>query len=273
MLQFRVPSWVNKHQFEYENADELSNSVVSTIVFGMKKLNSNNSIASIVIPVWNEEKNIARTLSSLAAQKTDYSFEVIVVNNNSTDGTQAVLDRCGVQSFFEPRQGIPWARQAGLEKARGKYILCADGDSLYPENWVETLVQSLEQPDVAVVYGRHSFIPPKNSSRISIAIYEWFAEISFKIRGRKKLHLNAMAASLGFRRDWALEVGGFDPAMKRGSDGRLTFHLAQKGGITVLHEDDARVWTDSRRLFTNGGLVKAFVSRAWKEIKRFKEYV
>ena len=130
MLQFRVPSWVNKHQFEYENADELSNRVVSTIVFGMKKLNSNNSIASIVIPVWNEEKNIARTLSSLAAQKTDYSFEVIVVNNNSTDGTQAVLDRCGVQSFFEPRQGIPWARQAGLEEARGKYILCADGDSV-----------------------------------------------------------------------------------------------------------------------------------------------
>ncbi len=82
-----------------------------------------------------------------------------------------------------------------------------------------------------------------------------------------------MAASLGFHRNQALEVGGFDTTMKRGSDGRLAYQLAKKGLLKVISDDGARVWTDPRRLYLHGSLGTAFMYNALKEIKRIPEYL
>ncbi len=247
--------------------------IISGISKGMQKMNSTMPVVSIIIPAWNEEKNIARTLSSLADQKADYPVELIVVNNNSTDDTQKILDSCGVKTVFEPRQSIPVARQTGLERASGKYILCADSDSIYPESWVNTMVSHLQKKDITVVCGGHSFIPSKNCSRFQMAIYEYISQIVFKLRTRKKPYLNAMGYSLGFHRELALEVGGFDATMHRGSDGRLAFNLAQKGNISMIACNNSRIWTGTRRLAADGGLAKAFMSRVWKEIKRINEHI
>lgn len=273
MVKLNVPNWVKKHWLENKNDNQLSSENVAEIVEGLKGLQSPEPLVSIVIPVWNEEKDVVQTLSSLSKIKTEYPTELIFVNNNSTDRTQDVLDQFGATSILEKQKGVPFARQAGMEKAKGKYILCGDGDTIYPAKWVNSIVEKLEKPDVAAVYSRYSFIPPPNKSRISLALYEILTDMLFKIRNRKRGHLNAMSASLGFKRQAAMDIGGFDRTIKRGSDGRLAFGLSQTGKIVGIFSYRARVWTSSRRLLEKGGLIKALFNRLKREGKRLKEYI
>ena len=75
---------------------------------------------SVVIPAYNEEKDILRTLHSLCANNTTRSVEIIVVNNNSKDNTEALVKATGIACILETTQGITAARNAGLAAATGK---------------------------------------------------------------------------------------------------------------------------------------------------------
>ena len=273
MPKFYTPKWVKKHWFDYDGMDDVPEKKYQDIATKIQALQASAPLASIVIPTWNEEENIVRTLSSLADLQPEIPIELLVVNNNSTDKTQEILDRCGVISIFEPRQGIPYARQSGLEAARGKYILCADADSLYPVKWADKLVDALREQGVVAVYSRHSFIPCEKASRFTLAIWESVGEIVYWLRSRKRPHLNAMGLSFGFVKTDADAVGGFDLNQRRGSDGKLAFYLSKRGQIKPVSDTDAVIWTHSRRLFEKGGLFTAFWIRVKKEGKRLKEYI
>ena len=85
---------------------------------------------SVVIPAYNEEKNIIQTLYSLSHNVSSRSVEIIVVNNNSSDQTENLVLATGVKCILEKKQGITAARNGGLAVAKGKYILNADADSI-----------------------------------------------------------------------------------------------------------------------------------------------
>jgi glycosyltransferase involved in cell wall biosynthesis len=87
---------------------------------------------SIVIPAYNEEKNILKTLIALVNNKSKYKVEIIVVNNNSTDRTEEFVNKSGIKCILEKVPGITAARNAGLNVARGKFILNADADTILP---------------------------------------------------------------------------------------------------------------------------------------------
>jgi glycosyltransferase involved in cell wall biosynthesis len=94
---------------------------------------------SLVIPVYNEESYLALCLDAIA-QQTVRPFEVIVVDNNSTDGTAAVARRYSfVTLLHEPRQGVAYARDCGFNASRGDIIGRTDGDTILARNWVERL--------------------------------------------------------------------------------------------------------------------------------------
>lgn len=121
-----------------------------------------------VIPAYNEEKNILRTLLSLSANTTSRSVEIIVVNNNSVDKTEMLVKAAGATCILESKQGITAARNAGLAAARGKYVLNADADSIYPKDWIEEMTAPLANGDaVCITYGRFAFIPTGATSRFS----------------------------------------------------------------------------------------------------------
>ncbi|MCS6966245.1 MAG: glycosyltransferase, partial [Candidatus Kapabacteria bacterium] len=120
---------------------------------------------SIVIPARNEERVIARCVESVMA--CQYSnFEVIVVNDRSTDGTAAVLrelqDRYGerlriVHRWEEPSernlQGKAGALHLGIEQAQGEVLLFTDADCLVPPTWIRAMVTPFSQPRVGFVAG------------------------------------------------------------------------------------------------------------------------
>lgn len=114
---------------------------------------SSNLRISIVIPAYNEENHLAACLDAIAAQ-TLPPYEVIVVDNNSTDNTTAIASSYPfVRLLTEKRQGVVHARQAGFDAARGDIIGRIDVDTHIAADWVETLVRIFQNPDVQSVTG------------------------------------------------------------------------------------------------------------------------
>ena len=94
---------------------------------------------SIIVPAYNEAAYLGRALESLLHQDYNGRYEIIVVDNNSTDGTAAIADRYGVPVVKESLQGVCAARQRGVECARGEIIISTDADTTQPSDWLRTI--------------------------------------------------------------------------------------------------------------------------------------
>jgi len=270
--RFTTPFWVKRHYFNFRKYDQVSDAQIEKIRAGISKFNVEHPVASIVVPCYNEEENLLSTLSSFSEIQPLVPTELLIVNNNSNDKTQEILDRCGVKSIFQPRQGRTYARQLGLEQAAGKIILSADADSIYPADWGNQFVQTLlKKEDVAVVYGRYSFIPTKSVNRLGLAVHEFGGELMFDRRKGVDLCINAVGFNTGFRKEQALAVGGYDPEKlefenQRSEDGWLAQSLFKKYGKILLVDTQCRVWTSDRRLLDEGSLAKATINRVVRYI-------
>ncbi len=229
---------------------------------------------SVVIPAYNEEKNILRTLLSLASNVTDRSIEIIVVNNNSVDRTEALVKATGVTCITELKQGITAARNAGLSVARGKYVLNADADSIYPPLWIEEMISPLEKGEVSMTYGRFGFIPTGSTTRFSYYFYEQAADTIRWINKRfREEAVNVYGFNSGFRRTEGLQVNGFDHPPGANEDGWLAVKLRDKGfgKLYCVNKSEAMVWTSDRRIEIDGGLWSALYKRAKRIIFPPKE--
>ena len=102
---------------------------------------------SLVVPVYNEERCIGPTLESLLAQ-THRDIELVVVDDGSTDGTAAVARGLGVRVISIPHSGAAAARNAGARATHGDIVVFVDGDDLFEPDFVERLVEPLEDPSV-----------------------------------------------------------------------------------------------------------------------------
>ncbi len=102
---------------------------------------------SVVIPAFNEERYIQKTLLALQRQTFDRnSIEIIVVNNASTDNTAALAREGGADVVIdEPRQGTNRARQTGLDHAQGDIIAFLDADCIPPPWWLERIYEKLQE--------------------------------------------------------------------------------------------------------------------------------
>src|SRR5215831_2985963 len=108
---------------------------------------------SVVIPCYNEAGYVAETLHSLRKQDFDGEFEIIVVDNNCTDGTAEIARELGAQVVEEPVKGVCNARQLGTEAASGEIVISADADTTYAPDWLSKIDRSFRADDrvVAVV--------------------------------------------------------------------------------------------------------------------------
>lgn len=247
-------------------------SLYATISSQIKALEKDDHIdVSIVMVAYNEEKRILPSLYSLADLKTGLSVEIIVVNNNSTDNTQEIIDKCGVHSIFQPVKGIGNARQAGLEIARGKYHLCADADTLYPPTYVDAMVKVLKKPGVSAAFCPPSFLADGNKSERGLAIYEVFRDIVLKLRAIKRPEITVGAASLGFLTEPAKAIG-WRTDIRRGTDGSMTLALKKIGKVVVFTNSKARIKTTSRTLDADGSFLQMIIIRLRKDFNRLPEY-
>jgi glycosyltransferase involved in cell wall biosynthesis len=111
---------------------------------------------SIVIPAHNEEMSLAATIRAAMAQ--DYpDFEVIVVNNASTDRTAQVAGQFPVKVVHEPRKGLLWARECGRQNASGEIIANMDADCLPEPDWLRTGANFFQDARVVAATGPYDY--------------------------------------------------------------------------------------------------------------------
>lgn len=110
---------------------------------------------SIIVPVYNVDLYLTKCLSSLVHQNIDTSeFEILVLNDGSTDNSQAVIKQfsikyTNVRIFQHPNRGLSGTRNRGLKEAKGDYVWFVDSDDWIEDNCLKEIVQALESnPDV-----------------------------------------------------------------------------------------------------------------------------
>ncbi len=133
---------------------------------------------SIVIPVYNEQTHLRACLESIKQQSIT-PFEVIVVDNNSTDSTLNVAkDFNFVTIIKEKRQGVVHARSTGFDYASGDVIGRIDADTVLKKDWILHIERIFDNDNIAAVSGRlyyHECIWPKLSSSLDIFFRRWLA--------------------------------------------------------------------------------------------------
>lgn len=269
MYIFNIPNWISTHRYQFENFEKIPDNIFSSINEKLDRVQSKSPMVSILIAAWNEEVNILNCISSLANSKADFPFEIIVINNNSTDRTEDTLNKLHVKRLFQPIQGCGPARQLGQETALGEYILLADADCIYPENWINRMMNKLTKDGVVCVYGRYSFIPEARYPRWKLFLLEKLKDVIAELRHYKRPYLNAYGISMGYIKKYGLKVG-YVTYKIWGDDGRLCFDLMQFGKVRQVKNEDARPWTSPRTLDRDGSFGKALKSRIIKEISRFR---
>lgn len=283
MVNFSLPAWVSgilnkpNHIGGY-TADQIAELRNQLAIFRHPQ-----PLVSVVIPAWNEEEGILHTLISLAHTNTHYPVELIVVDNNSTDGTAALLNQLGVQVLLETKQGVGHARTAGLHHARGTYILTGDSDTLYPPGWITAMTDALVQGEsepVYCVHGSYSFLPGTDTPRWQYAFYELLSGVIIRKKEKTQPFLNVLGFNAGFVKQKGIEVNGYDIETQRTfrgaagvvennatEDGMMALRLQEAGGkIKWVNSADARVWTSDRRIQMDGGLRKALRMRMKKHL-------
>ncbi|SDD80607.1 Glycosyl transferase family 2 [Dyadobacter soli] len=282
-----LPKWILPHLFTNKRFGDLTEAEIQALRERISRFKEETPEVSVVIPAWNEENNIYRTLSSLSASSTRYKVEIVVVNNNSTDGTQNVLDTLGVRNYLQTVQGTPFARQMGLDNARGKFHLCADSDTFYPPDWIDLMVEPMaKSAGVTGVYGNYAFIPPDGQGRLGLWFYEKFAGLMIQIRKKNREYLNVYGFNMGFVTEVGRRTGGFRVSGQRvyanivgsdfqneAEDGRMALNLKKEGDLKQVTSSKATVFTSPRRLLDDGSISKAFFNRAKRQLQGMRDYL
>ena len=242
---------------------------IQTIRDNIQRLSSPHPEVTIIIPAYNEEEGILKTLSSLSASITAKKVEVIVVDNNSNDSTGKLAADAGAILILETHQSITSARNAGLREAKGKFILNADADTIYPPDWIDLMLAPLYHDNIAMVYGNYAFLPTTGTSRLIYCAYEYVADFSKWInKNFREEAVNIYGSNSAFRREEGLLVNGFDHPPDANEDGWLGLKLRNTFGkkLFCIRDSRAIVWTTDRRIQMDGGLIKG-------TLKRLKWYV
>lgn len=263
----KIPDWIKDVNLPYDGYDEIPQSIFNEINNKLDLTLSKAPVVTILIAAYNEEVNVLRCIYSLSRMRTSIPFEIVVVNNNSTDRTQDTLDRLHVKNFFQSIQGCGPARQMGQENAKGKYILLADADCLYPAVWIDEMIKALQEPGVVCVYGRYSFLPTEGYPRWQLFILERMKDVIASYRHIKRPYLNTYGISMGYVKEYGLKAG-YIMVNVRGEDGRLAFNMMKYGKIKAVKSNSARPWTSPRTLHRDGNYIKALSNRVIREIKR-----
>jgi glycosyltransferase involved in cell wall biosynthesis len=120
---------------------------------------------SVVIPVFNEEALIVRCLTALQNQ-TKKAFEIIVVDNNSTDKTVEAAKQFPVKIVTEKKQGAIYARNTGFNSAQGDIIGRIDADTLVPANWIEEIQKHFTDDSNLIALSGPTFFDDKKFNNL-----------------------------------------------------------------------------------------------------------
>ena len=190
---------------------------------------------SVVIPVFNGELTIKKTLTSVLRQ-TWQDFEIWVIDDGSTDSTLKEIESCSdhrLQVISQANQGVMMSRNRGIQCARGEYIAFLDADDLWLPEKLSRQVQCLEQSGAAAVYCWSDAIdandrPIRSGERI---VCNGFVYCELLKKNFIETPSNLMVC-----RSAVEEIGGFDPQVGQLEDWDFNLRLAEQHQFCCVPE-------------------------------------
>jgi glycosyltransferase involved in cell wall biosynthesis len=166
---------------------------------------------SLIIPAYNEENYLPACLDAVMQNVAAGAMEIIVVDNNSTDGTKAVVERYPAVTYvFEPEKGITRARQRGMLASSGEILAYVDADTHPPAGWIEQIQEQFaKRSDLACLSGPYSFYDLSGIRRTVST--RWF--ILARALGWFTGYL-MVGGNFAIRRDVLEKMGGFDSSIE-----------------------------------------------------------
>ena len=245
--------------------EEVPDDILDKIKKQLSAIQSEQPLVSIAIIAYNEEKRLPACLWSLSELKTKYPIEILGVNNNSKDFTEQVYQRLGLTYYNESRQSPGYARQCGLDHAKGKYLFCVDADTFYPPRYVDLMMEKLQKPDVSCVSAFWSFYPDERHSALGLFLFELMRDAFLWFQHFKRPELCVRGMVFAVNADYARRVK-IRTDIRRGEDGSLALSLKKYGKIAFLYHHQARPVTGYGTL-NEESLWSSFLFRLKTQIK------
>lgn len=189
--------------------------------------------ASIIIPSYNSAFHLDRCIKAIFQQTLPQnSYEVIVVDDGSTDNTKETATKFPVHYFYQKNQGPAQARNMGARHAQGDILVFVDADCEPFPNWLEELLRPFENRTIHAAQGCY------RTRQTSFTA--WFAQKEFEERYQIMQHYPSIdliaTYSAAFRRETFFALGGFDPAFPQANneDTELSYRFCKQGHQAVL---------------------------------------
>lgn len=212
---------------------------------------------SVVIPNFNHATYLPAAINSVLNQKYT-NFEIIVVDDGSTDHSREVIEGFGdqISAIFQKNQGLSAARNSGIRAARGEFVAVLDADDLYEPNFLTTLVPLLEQnPHAAAVTCGYRFVDEQNRPLPQIEARQIPADNLFETLACGNF---LVPESILVRRSTYKKVGLFDPHLRACEDLDVWLRIARNYPILISTAVLTRhrvlagsMSTDPERMHTN----------------------
>lgn len=209
---------------------------------------------SIVIPVYNKEKFVSKTVESVLDQTfTDY--EIIIVNDGSTDQSESKIlafNDARIKYFPKKNEGVAFARNFGIEKASAEYICFLDADDFWFPNFLETMHHFISKLPEQKVFAAAIEIETKNKlmkAHYSIPKKSDFEIVDFFDASQKECVL--WTSSVCIHKSVFEKVGTFDSKIKHGEDTELWIRIGLQFPIVFIRKILARYVYDNESISRN----------------------
>lgn len=217
------------------------------------------SLISVVIPAYNEEAEIGKCLDSLLKQDLDKGlYEVIVVDNASTDSTAKIVKKYPFKLVFESKKSVVVARQTGVNKAKGTIIVSADADTVYPKHWLSRISKNFEKnPDIVGIVGWLYYKRTSFWFNVTNALSQKINQAIAVTTGKFPL---VYAANFAMKKSALKKIGGYPSYIPELGDQQYILYKLQKIGKVIV---DKNVYCTTSSRKHDGKVYKTVPYNAW----------
>lgn len=231
-------------------------------------LNDDYPFISVIVCSYNGSATIRECLTGIL--NLDYpSFEVIVINDGSTDDLENIVKEFPVKLISTPNRGLSNARNAGMLNARGEILAYIDDDAFPDPQWLQYLAYAFRNSQHACIGGPN--IAPSDDGFIATAVANAPGG-PVHVLLSDEIAEHVPGCNMAFRRKTLMEIGGFDPVYRSAGDDVDVCWRIQEAGYTVGFHPGALVWHRRRNSFKaywrqqkGYGKAEALLEAKWPE--------